>query len=82
MLDFGPQKEQEAKEYQHWSIGNINDIYQRIAFPHDFLDLGSVEYARNPENDGNHKAKKYYDGAGYCKDHFGGFSLSLSAMES
>ena len=68
-LNFWPDKEQEAKEDQHRTIGNIDHIDQGVAFTHNFPHLVSIKYTGYPENDADYKTEKHQHNAGDCKDH-------------
>ena len=61
-MKFGPGQQQNPEDNKHGTVGDVNYIYQRIAFTHHFFDLGSVKYTRYPKEntDGEPKKHQYY----------------------
>ena len=68
-LNFRPNYQQESKENEHGSIGNINYIYERVTFTHGLLNFGSVKYAWYPENDAYDQSEKHHHYAENSDNH-------------
>ena len=61
-MKFWPGHEQKPEDNKHGTIGDVNYIYQMVAFTHYIFDLGSVKYTRYPKDntDDQPKEHKYY----------------------